>query len=772
MKNKHIVLMVVILVVLAGLYLAQRARERRARAQQDAAGGFERLLPADFAPDDVRKFVFYAGTNRENAVTVEEIDGLWRLPGRFNALAKTNKVEELLEHVSALEGEVRSESPDVLDEYDLQPDASLHLILTDRRDNAEHHLLIGKKGQAPQTGFVRKDGADTVYLVGQDLRRDYNLWGEDLTDPDAKVWIELQMAQIDTNDVRRLALATPWKRMVVEKREVEIEEPAATDVDEPGEPGTGAQEQDADVAAETSDASPDAADAAEAGAPGEAEAGEELPAEDEAPEIKTEWKWSVVEPAEGYALSEKGVQNWLQALERLNASDVVDPAKTDEYGFDDPQFTLDIGLADGRTATLEVGDEVEEGSGAERYARIRDDESVFTIAGWSLKNAIRKARDVFDIAPVTADRETIQTLTLRYADGKGSLRFARDGEEWTLAEPALGLEPVKSTVDGAVGQMASVRAEDIVTTPGFDGGVDPPQGAATIGLEDGGSRTLVFGDTVPIASPDRFAAWQGEDGLFVVAGSLYTQVMREPGRFLNLELINVDTSRVAQVTLVDGDREILVMPSEDEEGFWRFRMGDELVDAKTAAVGDMLSALVRLRALGIVLDPNANPKFEDRPRRAVLVAASAEEGGEPETYTLIFGGELEDNVSQSYLAMEGRDGLFTVPASLVDRVMRSPDDLREVVPVDEEGESAPEGVEGDTSEPAPSDGEPPAETEASEPEPASEPAAAETDASEGAAPGAGEASGLSPSDGVAPAAEAASNAVEEVVGEAARESTP
>ncbi len=696
MKNRQFIILIVVLAILSGAYLVQRSVQEKRRQTAGKSGGYEEILPRDFSPEDVRRIVCYAGTNTEAAVTLEEKDGVWRLPDRFDARAATNKVQQLLEKLTSLEGEVRSDSAEVLDEYALRPEEALHVILTDRRDNSERHILAGKKGPRFGTSFVRREGSDAVYLVGVDLRREFNIWGDELKDPDPKVWVDLRVVQVDEDAVRRLAMDTPWSRVVLEKREVPVEkkeEEAAADDES-------VSDADEEAAAESPDA---------AGTEGEEEK-----------EPETEWKWFVVEP-EGRTLAEDGVKRWVESLNRFNALDVVDPEKIDEYGFDPPEFALEIGLDGGTNRVLQIGSEVPETTG-ERYVRVLDGENVFKAAKWALKNAVRRGRDLFELAPFTLDREKVQSLAIAYPEGKGILRFERNGDEWLLVQPELGLKPLKSSVDGAVGQAASIRPEDFVTKEGFDGGVDRSKGAFTIVLDDGTEKTLVFGDTVPVQDPARFARWEGEPEIFVAQGALYSQVMRDPGRYLDLELLHLAKDRVKSVTLTSGDTVLRLTPSEEIENQWDLTAGDETTPAKDSAVQDLLAGITSLRALGVVLDPEAEPGFEETARKIVFTLAPEEEGAEPETCTLVFGRQVEGNVSQRYFRIDGREGLFKIAASYMDRVMKSADELRET-PAEEPAEEAVEAEEGaeEESEPSP----PESAEEAGEPGKAEKAAGAE-----------------------------------------------
>lgn len=187
MKGKQLGILVLIAVVLVGLVLWSNRREKRQEAAA-AAGG---KILAGLAVNDVERLVV-AGPS--GTAVVARIDGLWRVPDRFNYPASFTKIRGLLNKLADLEAlQPVDASPAQLGELRLalagEPgcarpeDSATTLELLGKNGQRLALLRLGKPRMRPAPGGAAMPGmpagypdgrfvataADRVFLVGDTL---------------------------------------------------------------------------------------------------------------------------------------------------------------------------------------------------------------------------------------------------------------------------------------------------------------------------------------------------------------------------------------------------------------------------------------------------------------------------------------------------------------------------------------------------------------------------------------------------------------------------
>ena len=114
LKTKHIVILAVVLAVLVGISLLQRASHRRATSRPSLAV----LLDGAWTADELGRLALGFGEDAEAVVLEHDTDG-WVVASHWRAKASSDRIEAVLRVLGGLEGEFRSDNADVLDDYAL-----------------------------------------------------------------------------------------------------------------------------------------------------------------------------------------------------------------------------------------------------------------------------------------------------------------------------------------------------------------------------------------------------------------------------------------------------------------------------------------------------------------------------------------------------------------------------------------------------------------------------------------------------------------------------
>ena len=197
MKRKHIAWIVIAFVVLGIMYFLQQ----RKRPQTIEGLGEEHVLSEDLSASFAREIKCYLGEEEDEGVHLAKVGDAWTVKNRFDAPADETKVDELLEKIEGLRGELRSSSSDVLKDYGISDENALHLIIYAKGGTEKAHLLLGKRGPSQGKNFLRSEGSSDVYVVSEDLRGPFGVYSEtNDRSPEAKNWLQRTLLELEKDD--------------------------------------------------------------------------------------------------------------------------------------------------------------------------------------------------------------------------------------------------------------------------------------------------------------------------------------------------------------------------------------------------------------------------------------------------------------------------------------------------------------------------------------------------------------------------------------------
>lgn len=176
------------------------------------------------------------------------------------------------------------------------------------------------------------------------------------------------------------------------------------------------------------------------------------------------------------------------------AVDGADPTATAKTAASDETGSAETALPEG-VYTLTVGAENEITEAY--YAKASWNGALYTIDATDLSSICRTPKQLYAEQEIT-DIETEDIASMTLATPTETLRFAYDGETWTLADDAeYPLD--QDLVQKMAATICDMQTEWTITSPEADStyGLDLPDATVTIVANDGSSITCRFGATDP-----------------------------------------------------------------------------------------------------------------------------------------------------------------------------------------------------------------------------------------------------------------------------------
>lgn len=593
MKPKQIIFVLVAFIVLGVLYWMQQQQ----RYEVVEGLGFEPVLGERLATADIQGFKCYLAGREDEALHLVLQDGKWLVRSKHDAPASETKVNELVEKLRDLEGELRSSSSEVLDAYGLSEAETYHLILYNSAGQELKHLLLGKQGANWDQGFVRLANSNDVYIANDNLRSRFGIYGEGATQvPDARQWCDLVLMAIPREDIVRVEVDSAYRRLVLEEREI-----APPEIDQP------------------TDAEP-------------------------IPTPLPEKEWVMVEPAWDSAPKESGINRLLGAFASVNVSEVVDRGGLDKYGLDDPRATITVATHGGAVRRLKVGSAVPAGAGA-HYVLVDDGDLVYKMDRWKLETLFAKMTDFVDIEFPTFAKDQIARIEIESGDRK--YEFSRSEGAWQVLQPATSRALKADRVDRIATALSSFRPQDMVTQDAPETtGLNNPSATVRFEMTSGERHQVLLGNEVPVTDGNRFFRLNDRPEVLTMTQANRNDMIPPLSDLFDMKLFQFFADDVAAMTLKDATGEIRLelavaeLPedaTDEPEGPKWIYAGDIEREADGDAVGFLLISLEGLRANDLVppqqasgLEPprwSAQLTLNDQSRVELAIGDAAPRGG-------------------------------------------------------------------------------------------------------------------------------------------------
>ncbi len=144
-------------------------------------------------------------------------------------------------------------------------------------------------------------------------------------------------------------------------------------------------------------------------------------------------KWEMTSP-KPLGVDQDAISSMTSTLSSLNSDRLIEEKASDLglYGLAKPSLEVIVGLKDGKSKKILIGDEAP--TGGSYYAMLEGDPRVFTIASWNKSSLDKSAKDLRDKRLLTFDSDKLLRVELA---AKGQVvEFGKNNQnEWQIVKP-------------------------------------------------------------------------------------------------------------------------------------------------------------------------------------------------------------------------------------------------------------------------------------------------------------------------------------------------
>ncbi len=222
MKEKHLKILAGVFVVSLIIYFITKPSFKGVNIDE-----LTQSIIIGVAKNDVKTIEVYKETSEEQPVQMIFAlqEDQWRIQTKFNSKAQKNRMDSLVDDLLEMTGKVRSSDPKHHELYHITDIQGLHLLLKDEANKTLANLIVGKKSEDQNSGFIRFAGKEKVYAVDKNLLSALNIYGDidTLTQFKAGNFVDLQAVDQKKEDLELVGMVVKGKEMIIKKIEREVE---------------------------------------------------------------------------------------------------------------------------------------------------------------------------------------------------------------------------------------------------------------------------------------------------------------------------------------------------------------------------------------------------------------------------------------------------------------------------------------------------------------------------------------------------------------------
>ena len=222
MEDKQIKIFAIVLACLLLVYFVTKPRTKSVNIDE-----LVQTIVFGVAKEDVKGIEVYKETTSEQPISLMFVkqDDQWRIATKFNCKAQNSRIDKLIDDVLEMTGKVRSSDPKHFNTYEIADEQGIHFLLKDETDKTLANLIIGKRAEDYNAGFVRFAGQEKVFSVDKNLLSSLGVYGEidTLSRFRDQSFVELQAVEKDKETLKLVGLVVGNNEMVIEKQEREVE---------------------------------------------------------------------------------------------------------------------------------------------------------------------------------------------------------------------------------------------------------------------------------------------------------------------------------------------------------------------------------------------------------------------------------------------------------------------------------------------------------------------------------------------------------------------
>jgi len=650
MKPKSLIFLVAILVVLGALVVWKKTNVTEMTLEEQV--GLVTLLPEGMSKTDIAKLELYSGEAPDEKLTLQykADDDKWVVASHFNSAAKSDVVDDYLDSIFKIKGEPRDTAANEsdLEAYELSDAKAFHVQgFKEGSDEPLFHLLVGE-APAPNSVFIRKAGSNEVFVEETNLRQEAGIYSRpgqmmqaDASVPKPDKWLDKLVVKFDPEKINKVALTMPDKSLVVERHEVPKPEKAEGEETEP-------------AGEETAPATP--------------------PADE-----KPEYEWKIASGGPGVPMKDNGIKMMRQKYSYLEASDVVDPSKTAEWGLEPPEYVAVIGEEGEEDVRLEAGRPDPGGDGYIRVAGDKDGE-VYKVSKYIFEQIFPKGSEVFELPNLAMDKESAESIEVTRPGG--NLTIIRDDEGFRVAAPQAALEPQRTTAETLGHTVTSWKPADYADLKPADLGAPTKKISVTGGGE---AHTIkLYGPAKHVAGT--YATLDDNPVVLVMSDMDAGKIFVEPGDLYVRTLLNLDDIDIAEIRVGAADGEYSLV--QEGDGAWMFEQNGQTAPADSAAADGLAGEVSVLQAEDILFGRTSIEGATE------TVTVKMKDGTE---HVITVGPEKDGNHE---VMISGKEQVFVISADSKQSLFPPADEMKKPEPPApaEEAPAAEEPVEAPVAE--------------------------------------------------------------------------
>lgn len=574
MSKKLIPLLILLLIL--GLAVALKVKSTRPSYDMAEEMAVESLVPSDFLVSQVHKMEIYAGSQPDSKVMLVKKPTGWVIETAFDAPGKARTIEEFLETVKKLAGEVRPSTPEVLSDFGLDEKQALHVKIYRTIDEKEKkettdHLLIGKT-EEENASFVRKAASDTVYRVGKSLRSALGQWGEDtVKGPDYTPWLDKTILSLNKDEITGISLQYPDKSLVftrVVEEEKVIEEPKSfTDTDKKDEKN------------------------------------EKVPPTKDA----KKFIWQLTSGGPEKKFTESELTNLLATLAQLEGADVVDPSKKEEWGMNEPGYRLEITLADGKKKVLLAAHKDVE---KEAYCSLAETPNlIYKLENWNFTSRLfKKGGKFFSLPSWKIEPPQIQEIQMDTPEGKITLSRLALGDKkdervsWKTILPREGMLLQGEACNEIARKLTSLKLDDYTDETNLEKlELSKPTYQLTVVMKDESRHTLKVGKA-SVVTNGYYVTLDDQKIVGVLEKADFASLFPSVDKLFALEPLSL---KIDSFTLTSAEKSFQL---KQENGVWYLFQENNKAETDPKKVEDLVKNFAPLKASKMSLQQSLRDK--------------------------------------------------------------------------------------------------------------------------------------------------------------------
>ncbi len=479
---------------------------------KEPGGLDEDILIEKFEPEKVAAIEFYHGASPAKKVLLEKKDSKWVVPAKHDAPADAKRIDEILKDLQGLGGEIRAREPSLFDQFEITQEQAIHLLLRGSSGSEMLHLLIGKSGGDWNSSFARKAGSNTIFVVDKPLLSRLGInqpKSGQLSGIDEMRWVDLlilpefKWEKVTTLDLRSPRTELSFERVQSEKKEEK------------------------------------------------AKPGQETPS------------WKVTTSGIDYAADDKGIKSLLQGLGMRRADDIADPAKEEEYGFEQATHAATLTFEDKSSKKILIGKMTEKEGRKQYYLKVEGSRLPFMVAGYIVDRLFEHAGKLLAMNVLDIPEKEIKSIAVQAPETE--VVIEREGAgKWRVARPELDFEEREGTAKQMADKVRVFKPDDLYNR-GEAAFPEEAEYVVILELKDGKTRKIEFSAETEGTDGSRYARVDGVESVFGVSRNTFDRLCPRATRLLNIILVDVQRQHLRTIEVAREKQKFILRRDAKQE---------------------------------------------------------------------------------------------------------------------------------------------------------------------------------------------------------------